>query len=54
MAQPAHTGRETEQMRREVHVFCSQCRGDKDGMQGEGQKIVSIIEELPGNKLSCR
>jgi len=53
-AQPAHTDRETEQVRREVLVFCSQCHGDKNDMQGEGQKIVSIIEGLPGNKLSCR
>ena len=32
-----------------ILVFCAQCRDHKNDMQGEGQKIVRIISELPGS-----
>ena len=50
---PTPAVKTTEQSRQVVLVFCAQCLGDKNDMQGEGQKIVSIIQGLPGNKLTC-
>jgi hypothetical protein len=32
---------------RELLVFCAQCRDGKNDMHGEGQKIQSIISDLP-------
>jgi hypothetical protein len=41
---------------RERLVFCAQCRCGKNDMHGEGQKIQSIISDLPvqpGHKFHC-
>ena len=38
----------------EILVFCAQCRTDKNDMQGEGQKIIDIIEGLPGSRFSVK
>ena len=51
---PTPADKTTEQSRQVVLVFCAQCLGDKNDMQGEGQKIISIIEGLPGNKRTPR
>jgi hypothetical protein len=51
---PTPADKTTAQSRQVVLVFCAQCLGDKNDMQGEGQKLMSIIEGLPGNKLQCR
>ena len=40
--------------KQEIVEFCAQCRTDKNDMQGEGQKIIDIIEGLPGSRISVK
>lgn len=44
---------DSESVTREMLVFCAQYRDDKTDMQGEGQKIKRIIDELQRNSFRC-